>query len=296
VRTAEAILITGASGRVGVQLTVALRRRGWRIRSFVHRRAVATADERVVGALGDVDSLRRAMDGVTAVVHLAAVTHARRAARYAEVNVVGTRNLVEAAIAEGAGRFIFVSTRAIDRRGGAYSRSKADAEDIVRSSGLTYTIVRFPELYGTGGSEGLDRIVSLARAGAKVPVVGRGEDLVCPMYIDDAIDACIGALERDVADGKTYTLAGDCISTRTFAEEAIRAFSSSSSIIGIPPAAVSAATFLARFAPLPIYPDQLARLRAPKPHPTAGAEHELRFSCRDLSQGLRALADKQVSG
>jgi NADH dehydrogenase len=260
----------------------------------VHHRAVAAADERFFASLENIDTLRRALDGVTAVMHLAAVTHARRAAKYVEVNVDGTRNLVQTAVAANTGPFIFISTRAIDRRGGPYSQSKADAEEIVRRSGLTYTIVRLPELYGTGDAEGLDRIVSLVRAGARVPVIGRGEDLVCPMYIDDAIDACVGALERGIARGKTYTLAGDCLSTRTFVEETARAFASSSTVIEIPRRAVSAASLLARFVPLPIYPDQVTRLKSAKPTRTVGADAELGFAYRGLTVGLRTLASDQI--
>jgi NADH dehydrogenase len=285
------ILLTGGSGRLGRRLVPALRAAGWRVRCLVRDREVPEADERARGSLGDTDSLVAAANGVTAVMHVAALTHARRAFEYTEANKLGTRNLVEAAEAEGVEHFVLVSTRAIDPRGGAYSRSKAEAEAIVRRSSTAHTIMRLPEVYGAGGSEGLDQIISLVRADARVPIVGRGEDVVCPMYVDDAVAACVGGLERAEARGNTYTLAGDCLSTRAFAEEVVRAFSSSSSIVGVPRMAVWAASMLARFAPLPIYPDQLERLSAPKPPRTPEAERELGFSYRPLRDGLRRLTD-----
>jgi nucleoside-diphosphate-sugar epimerase len=283
------VLLTGAAGRIGSRLIPALRARGWTVRALAHRRPVPAADQVVSGSLADAEALRRSVEGSTAVIHLAAVTHARSAAAYARVNAEGTRNLVGAAAEAGINRFVFVSSRAIDRRGGAYSGSKADAEEIVRGSGLAYTILRLPELYGLGGREGLDRLVSLVRAGSRVPIVGRGADLLCPMYVHDALAACVGGLEREAALNKTYTLAGPCLTTRGFVEEAVRAYSSSSTIIGIPPAAVSLAGRLARVLPLPLYPDQLARLKAPKPPVSGEAEVELGYCYRSLRDGLRAL-------
>ena len=284
------VLVTGASGRIGARLVPLFRARGWIVRGLAHRHPVAVADESVSASLADAGALRRAVEGARAVVHLAAVTHARSAAAYARVNVEGTRNLVNVSVETGVDRFVFVSSRAIDRRGGPYSRSKADAEEIVSGSGLTYTILRLPELYGVGGREGLDRLVSLVQAGSRVPIVGRGADLICPMYIDDALAACVGAVEQEIAHNKTYTLAGPCVATRSFVEEAVRAYSSSSTIVGIPPTAVSIASRLARILPIPLYPDQLARLKAPKPPGSGEAEAELSFFYRSLPDGLRALA------
>lgn len=284
------MLVTGASGAVGSRLLHQLRRRGWRSRCLVHRSPVPDADETTRGDLADPDSLAAAAAGVDAVVHLAAATHARRARKYHEANVAGTRRLAQAAAEAGVARLVHVSSRAATADGGAYSRSKLASEDVVRDSGVPATIVRLPEVYGAGGTEGVDRIIELARRGAPIPLVGSGRDEVCPMYADDAVAAVAAAVDVPAAEGRTYTLAGDCMTVRGFAERCIAHFSSDSRIVGVPTPLVAALGQAGRVLPLPVYPDQLARLRTEKPRPDAGAETELGFRARPLEEGLEAIA------
>ncbi len=287
---APLVLLTGGAGGLGGRLVGVLRGRGWRVRALVHRRPVSGADELARGALEDAVALERAAEGVDAVLHLAAVTHARSPSAYVRVNVTGTGNLLDAARLAGAGRFVHVSTRAISERGGAYRGSKLLAEEAVRSSGLERVIVRLPEVLGAGGSEGVDRIVELARRGARLPVVGAGSEELCPAHVDDVLPALATALTAPAAAGRTYTLAGDCVTVRAFAEACADVFRSPSRPFTVPVSLVRALGVLARVAPLPLYPDQLTRLRAPKPGLSPEATQELDFRPRSLGDALRALA------
>ena len=284
------VLVTGASGGIGSRLLRGLGEHGWRRRCLVHRRAVADADETAQGDLAAPASLRDAVAGAAAIVHLAAVTHSRSAARYDEVNVVGTQNLLTAAREAGVRRFLFVSTRAISPEGGAYSRSKHRAEEAVRGAGLPWTIVRLPEVYGIGSTEGVDRIIARVRQGGFVPVVGGGADVLCPAHVDDIVGACLRALEMPGAIGRTYTLAGPCLTMREFADLAGVAAGRRPRVLSVPIPAVAVLAALSRFLPLPLYPDQLARLRAPKPLASADAEADLAFRPRPLREGLTDVA------
>ena len=98
-----------------------------------------------------------------------------------------------------------------------------------------------------------------------IPLVGGGADEVCPVHVDDVTAALAAAL--DAPAGRIYTLAGECMSTRAFAYPCIDAFGGGR-IVPVPVTAVRALSLAARVAPLPLYPDQLARLRAPKPPPS----------------------------
>jgi nucleoside-diphosphate-sugar epimerase len=277
---AAPILVTGASSAIGSRVVERLRGQGRPVRCLVRRRPVANVDELVQGDLGDGSTLDAAVEGAEVVLHLAAVTHARRARDYIETNVRGTQRLLEAAARHGVGRFVHVSTRAVSETGGAYSRSKHLAE-----------IVRLSEMYGGAGAEGIDQIVSRARRGAAIPIVGDGADRVCPMHVDDAVAALVGAVAAPSASGRTYTLGGECLTTREFAEACARAFSSESRLRFVPVTAVAALGVLGRVLPLPIYPDQLARLRAAdKPQVSPEAEQELGFRTRPLAEGLAALS------
>jgi NADH dehydrogenase len=271
------VLVTGAGGGIGSRLVAALRANSHRVRALQHRRDV-DGDEIIRGDLSDASSIARATAGVDAVIHLAAVTHARNPAAY-DVNVTGTRALVDAHHM----RIVHVSTRAIDARGGAYSASKARAEGVARGS-REWVIVRLPEVYGANGSEGVDGIIERARRGNAIPVVGSGSDEVCPVHVDDAVSALVTALSAPA--GRTYTLAGECTTMRGFAEDVVRLLGSPSRIVGVPTPAVALASRLARVLPLPIYPDQLARLRAPKARDASAARADLGFEPCGLAEGL----------
>ena len=279
---ARTVLVTGAAGGLGRALIPVLRSRDWRVRALVHRRPVETADEQVTGDLADAAGLLSVADGADAVLHLAARTHARRAADYFEANLEGTRRL----LAAGVPRFVHVSSRAIGEGGGGYSDSKREAERLVERSGAEWVIVRLPEVYGAGSAEGVDRIIDGARRGGTIPIVGDGADEVCPVHVDDVTAALAAAL--DAPARRTYTLAGECMTTRSFAETCVTAFGGGR-ILRVPVSAVRMLGLAARVAPLPLYPDQLARLRAPRPAASPEATAELGFAPRPLEAGLRAL-------
>jgi nucleoside-diphosphate-sugar epimerase len=288
---AAPILVTGASSAIGTRVVEQLRGQGRPVRCLVRRRPVENVDECVQGDLGDGSTLDAAVEGAEVVLHLAAVTHARRSRDYLETNVAGTQRLLEAAARHGVLRFVYVSTRAVSETGGAYSRSKLLAERAVTDAPVEHTIVRLSEMYGGAGAEGIDQIVARARRGAAIPVVGEGAERVCPMHVDDAVAALVGAVAAPAAGGRTYTLGGECMSIREFAEACAGAFSTVSRLRPVPVTAVAALGMLGRVLPLPIYPDQLARLRAAdKPQVSPEAEQELGFRTRPLDEGLAALS------
>jgi NADH dehydrogenase len=281
------VLVTGASGVLGRRLICRLGAAGWHTRALVHETAAPEADEQTRGSFDDVSSLGRATAGVHAVVHLAGLTHSRDPEFYARVNTNGTAAVVSAAGQAGVERIVYVSTRAVSPTGGAYSVSKLRAEEVVRASSIPHVIVRLAEIYGGGTQEGIDRMVRAARSGSILTVIGDGSYILCPIHIDDAAAALVGALEAPVAIGKTYTVGGPCLTLGDFADECQRVLGGGRRV-RIPLVAVRAAGVVARRLPLPLYPDQLSRLRSLKEQPTPYAERELGFHVRPLSEGLRA--------
>ena len=282
----ERVLVTGGAGNLGANVIRLLRTDGVVVRALTHTRPVGDIDETAKGDLRSGTGLREAMTGVDIVVHLAALTHARRDSAYMQVNADGTRRLVDAALTEGIRRFVHVSTRAIDARGGGYSRSKAAAESFVSTSGIEAVILRLSEVYGAGGREGLDRIVALVRQGRRVPVVGDGSDAVCPVYVEDVAMSIAAAARATNAAGKTYTLAGDCLPTMEFIHACATAAGRDTRTVRLPVRLIALAGIASRFLPLPIYPDQLARLTSPKAQRSDAALLDLKFDPRPLSAGL----------
>jgi len=146
----KTIVITGISGLVGGNLARALLSRGDEVKGLIHRdrRAVERLDIQLMeGDLQDTQSLRRAFQGADVVYHLAASISLRgNASQLEAVNVLGTRNVIDACLAGGVGRLVHCSsihafnqtplnfpldeTRplALDQHHRAYDRSKAAGE------------------------------------------------------------------------------------------------------------------------------------------------------------------------
>jgi len=287
------VLVTGA-GRLGRPLITELTRRGI-TGTVLHRNA---SDDLPPGwrfVRADVtrpESLADVCTGCDQVLHLAAVTHSNRSSRYAEVNAIGTRNLVAEARRAGVKRFTLISTRAISPEGGAYSRSKIEAEEIVRSSGLAWNILRPAEVYGAGG-EGISTLIERCREGRWVPVVGDGSPRLAPVYVDDVINGICRAVLTP-SDGGVHVLAGpEEMSYLQLIERVSAFFHTSPRTIRVPATLLALAGRALALLPLkkpPLYADQVVRLFSPKSHDTESAFRTLGFTARPLEQGLHALA------
>ena len=204
------ILLTGASSGIG---SVLIRRlidcADLEIKAMIHRSLVNIAGcEARQGDLDNPESLARAVDGVDTVVHLAALTSSARESEYFRTNVVGTKNLVDACVLKGVKRIIYISSRAASLDGGGYSRSKLEAEECVKKSKLQWLILRPSEVYGQGAGDTINRLIQGVKKYPFVPVIGKGQARLSPVYIDDVVSA----MERSILDkelkGETILLAG----------------------------------------------------------------------------------------
>ena len=144
------VAITGGTGFVGHTLVERAQRKGVRLSALTRSEQNPRGDvEWIRGDLGNREALLRLVRGAEAVIHVAGVVNAPDAEGFEEGNVAGTMNVVQAALAEGVRRFLFVSSLAAREADlSAYGASKARAEKIVQSSGLDWTIVRPPAIFG----------------------------------------------------------------------------------------------------------------------------------------------------
>lgn len=142
------IAVTGATGFVGQALLDRALEADVTVKALA-RRAQPPRDgvEWVSGDLDTNAALRQLVRGAEAVIHVAGVVN--DAAQFESGNVLGTLSVIEAAKAEGVQRFIHVSSlSAREPDLSAYGASKARAEKLVMASGLDWTIVRPPGIYG----------------------------------------------------------------------------------------------------------------------------------------------------
>ena len=174
--------VTGATGFVGQALVDEACRRGVPLRALA-RRAQPSCEgvEWTRGDLADRAALAALVAGAEAVLHIAGVVNTPDPMGFHLGNVAGTEVLVEAAQAAGVRRLVFVSSLAAREPGlSAYGKSKRHAEDVVQASGLEWTIVRPPAIYGPRDREILD-LFKAARWG----VVPMPEGRASIVHVDD---------------------------------------------------------------------------------------------------------------
>jgi nucleoside-diphosphate-sugar epimerase len=215
------VLVTGASGFLGQATAAAVRDAGHEVRTFQRRPSGVSGVQDVAGTMTDPAAVARAVDGVDAVVHLAAkVSLAGDPADFARVNVEGTRTLLRAARTAGVRRFVFVSSPSVAHTGsslvgagagpaepararGDYARTKAAAELLALDADapdFAVVAVRPHLVWGPGDTQLVGRIVERARAG-RLPLLDSGAALIDTLYVDNAASAMVAALERATDDG-----------------------------------------------------------------------------------------------
>lgn len=144
------IALTGATGFVGQAVLDEAEARGLAIRALTRRpQQPRKGVTWIEGELSDPASLAELVQCADAVLHLAALTTAPDAASFTAANVTATGDLLTAAAAAKARRFVFVSSlSAREPALSLYGASKAEAEKLVAASGLDWTVVRPPGVYG----------------------------------------------------------------------------------------------------------------------------------------------------
>lgn len=227
------ILVSGASGMLGGAVAKALIARSTRLqrkdRIYTFQRGASHVQGAVdrCGSLSDPAAIERAVDGVDAVIHLAAkVSFAGVAEEFDEINVEGTRRLLTAAREAGASDVVFVSSPSVAHHGSAimgegagpadperargnYARTKAAAELLaldMDSAGFRVAAVRPHIVWGPGDTQLVERVIARAKAG-RLPLLDGGAALIDTTYVDNAVSAIVAALDRlDDAHGQALVV------------------------------------------------------------------------------------------
>ncbi|TFG07650.1 NAD-dependent epimerase/dehydratase family protein [Candidatus Thorarchaeota archaeon] len=227
------VLVTGGTGFIGRRLIHRLVKEGHDVRAFVRKTSnthgLPEGIEFVEGALLDIESLENATKGVEAVLHLAAYFdfYPSDVDLMYEVNVQGTKNVMNACVGTSVERFIYCSsTEAIGpvryppgnedtelRPQFDYGESKVMAEKAVRQiaedTGLNYIILRPTGVMGEGDLYTAYETIKAINQG-EVPVLpGDGEKHIMYTHVDDIADGFVKALTSKSALDNTIILAPD---------------------------------------------------------------------------------------
>lgn len=160
------------------------------------------------GSVLSADDLRAAMRDCDAVIHLVGIIGEVGDQTFERVHHEGTLRVVEACLAAGVRRLIHMSAlgtrpEAIAR----YHRSKWAAEQVVRESGLRWTILRPSVIHGPGDGF-VNLFVRMSRWSPVLPVIGRGTSLLQPIAVESVAAAFARCLDSEAAIHQTYDLCG----------------------------------------------------------------------------------------
>jgi 2-alkyl-3-oxoalkanoate reductase len=210
------VLVTGATGFLGVHTCRELLARGYVVRAFGRDFSTFSimGAEQFRGDLRDVNSVRSACTNMEAVVHAGALSSPwGKLEDFKAVNLTGTRKVLEACLNSGVRRLVHISSPAVIFTGqdhllerddapypksfsSHYALSKKLAEELVleAQSKLELIVLRPKAIYGPGDRALLPRVIAAARA-RRLPQIGDGENLVDLTFVDDAVRAIVLSLE-----------------------------------------------------------------------------------------------------
>jgi len=217
------VLITGATGRIGKHLVEALINQGEKVRALIREGMIENEQVEIFyGDLLNKEALKKAVEGVDVIYHLAAIVdYTAPKELMFNVNVMGTRNLLEVTKIR---KFIYLSSTAVMGKklkelpatektpckpSNFYGETKFEAEKLVKeASGI---IIRSADVLGPGFMEGYDYVISHIEDGTmKVP--GDGKNFIQWIHINDLVQALLLAKENG-KPGEVYIVAGKEVKT-----------------------------------------------------------------------------------
>jgi len=211
------ILVTGGTGFVGREVIGELLARGYRVRLLVRHPERATDLKKLPGVelvAGDVlkpETLAPAMTGVEAVIHLVGIIAETSHVTFEQAHREATRHVLTAAKQAGVTRYIHMSaagTRAHARS--RYHITKWEAEELVRQSGMDWTIFQPSLIYGY---DGRDRLLNFLRTALSLPfnlmpLIDGGRSRVQPVSVREVARCFAHAVINEASLGRTYELVG----------------------------------------------------------------------------------------
>jgi NADH dehydrogenase len=245
------IVVTGATGFVGRHLVAQLLRMGHPVRVLVPPRTVnayerrqrpwpwaeAGAAEIIPGSIFNAESLFQAVQGVHTIFHLASAQWWGSIRDLEQVDIVGTRQVIAAARSARVGRvYVLSHLGAASSSAFPLLRIKGQVEELLRESGLAYTIFRCGVIFGPEDRFFNNYAMLMRTNPFFILQPGSGEFLLHPLYINDLVKALEISLERiDLVDQVVEIGGGEYVSWEELSRTLMRVSGAGRMVVRIPP-------------------------------------------------------------
>lgn len=206
------LFISGGTGFVGGHLVRELLQRGHELRLLTHQRRQAVEGvEQIKGDVSRPETFEEAVRGCEAVINLVGIIREfpSKGVTFRKLHVQATDNMLLTARKGGVRRYLQMS--ALGTRPDAvaeYHRSKWQAEELVRASGLEWTIFRPSLIFGPKDAF-VNMLADQLRLAPVMPVIGSGSYRLQPIHADDVARCFALALEKPDTVGQSYELCGN---------------------------------------------------------------------------------------
>ncbi|PLX67554.1 MAG: complex I NDUFA9 subunit family protein [Denitrovibrio sp.] len=212
------VLVTGATGFVGNAVINSLIKNGFSPVALVRQGSEDKLEQKCEIAYGDIldkNSLIKALDDIYAVIHLVGIIREfpRKSVTFENMHTIATNNIVQASVEKGVRRYIHMSANGTRQNAvSEYHITKQKAEDIVKSSGLEYTIFRPSLIYGPSDSF-INMLVSFMKKTPIFSYFGDGSYPMQPIYVDEVAECFVRSIENEKTVGMIYPLCGQNVYT-----------------------------------------------------------------------------------
>ncbi|HUF52886.1 MAG TPA: NAD(P)H-binding protein [Dehalococcoidia bacterium] len=300
------ILVSGGTGFVGSGIVRELVRRGKAV-AVLTRDASKKADrfpglsvEYRQGDVTDPGSLVGVLDGMETVIGAqqfpnSPIENPGKGHTFEKVDAEGSENLVVAAKAAGARQFIYLSATGAAPTGRHWFRAKWRAEAAVRNSGLIFTILRPPWVYGPEDVS-LNRFLNMSNLLPFVPLLGSpGKQEMQPVFIDDVGWAAAESVDNANAAGETFELGGPEVMTMSeIVKTALGVAGRKRLLLPAPKFVMKGLASLLQFAPgRPLTPDAVEFICMDAVGDPAEAVQKIGFKPTPLREGLATYMGKK---
>lgn len=252
------ILVTGGTGFIGKALIRHLVAEGHQVRTLLHpspktpELPKGVPVEVAISDISDERSLRAALSGVDTIFHLAGGEWQGVSANLSQIEIQGTRALLEVAKGAGVQRIFYLSHLGADRAS-AYPviKVKGIVEEFIRRSGIDYTILQSGLVYGPSDhfSTAIAKMLAIFPFMFMLP--GQGDALVQPIWVEDLVTCLTWSLGLEETVNQTLRVGGpEFLSIRQVVEEVIGATGMKRYLAGVQPSYLRlVAVFLEYFFP-----------------------------------------------